>query len=288
MMKLTVRFIFLVLVFATPRMAAGQFSPEHAALNSLKKGKWEKAKKQLMKAIRKDSLNAGAYYALSVYYFSPANPAFHVDSAYKFVLRATSDFRVIPDRQRDRLRRLPVDSVILIQQRVKIDSAAFERAKLLNTEISYIDFLNRFQFASQRDRAVELRNEVAYLDALKLNTYDAFKSYLEKYPTSERASEAKSRYEKLLYETKTGDKKLSSYESFLIAHPETFYRKEVERHIFEIVTASGEIQSFENFLKKYPKSSAAPLARNIGYYLYREDELKIPATFLNDSIRNVP
>jgi len=264
-----------------------QLTAEHAAMNSLRKGKWEKARGQLAKAIKKDSLNPSAHFSLSIYFFTPANPDFQIDSAYRYTLQAFSNYQFTTAKQRDRLKRIPLDSIILTTHRERIDSAAFDRAKSKNTEIGYVDFLERFPLASQRMRAVELRDEVAYLDALKENTYAAFLKYLEKYPESDRAYEARVRYEKLLFESKTKDRKLSSYESFLLDHPATPYRKEVEKQIFEIVTASGEAVEFENFLKKYPKSSNAAMARNVLYHLLKEEERLISSTILNDSIRKI-
>ena len=275
----------LAVSVALPRLGWSQFSPENAAMNSMSKGKWERAKGQLRKATRKDSVNAAAHYGFSVYYFSRANSEFQIDFAYQYVIRATADFQLTAQKQRDRLRKFPLDSVILVRHREKIDSAAFERAKQKNTEFAYIDFLDRFPLAGQRMRAAELRDEVAYLDALKENTYNSFLKYLEKYPESNRASEARSRYEKLVYEAKTKDKKLTSYESFLIAHPATPYRHAAEQQIFEISTASGEAADFEKFLKKYPGSSKADAARNIVYHLLKEDDRTIAAAILTDSIR---
>lgn len=264
-----------------------QFSGEHAAMNNLRKGKWEKAKGQLTKAIRKDSLNPSAHYAFSIYFFTKENPDFQIDSAYRYVMNAFSDFQFVTSKQREKLKRIQLDSIVLVKHRQRIDSAAFERAKSENTESGYIDFLKRFPLALEQTQAVELRDEVAYLNAMKENTYASFLNYLEKYPESARALEAKTRYEKLLFESKTKDKKLVSYESFLLNYPSTPYRKEVERQIFEIATASGEIAEFDRFLKKYPQSSKAVEARNILYHLLKDDEQTIPRALLNDSIQKL-
>lgn len=271
----------------TPTWVMAQFSAEHAAMNNLRKGKWEKARGQLAKSIRKDSLNPSAHYALSIYFFTPANPGFQIDSAYRSVMNATSDFQRASTREREKLKKIPIDSTILVRHRQRIDSAAFERSKINNTEFGYIDFLKRFPLAIQRPQAIELRDEVAYLDAMKVNTYSAFLNYLEKYPESARASEAKSRYEKLLFESKTKDKKLASFESFLVSYPSSPYRKEVEKQIFEISTASGKVAEFEKFLKKYPQSSNAFEARGILYHLLKDDEEPIPNALLNDSIQKL-
>lgn len=286
-MCLRLGFVIVFMAVMLPRLTVAQFTAEHAAISNLKKGKWEKAKGQLDKAIRKDSLNPSARYTLSVYFFTPANPDFQIDSAYRYAMESLSDFQHTTLKQRDRLRKIPLDSMVLIHHRERIDSAAFARAKAKNSESGYIEFLTRFTFASQRIQAIELRDEVSYLDALRENTYGAFLNYLNKYPESARASEARLRYEKLLFEAKTKDKKLVSYESFLLDYPATPYRKEVERQIFEISASSGEAQSFEKFLKKYPQSSKSKQARNILYYILKEDNAPFPSFVLNDSIRQV-
>ncbi|MFZ2907082.1 MAG: WG repeat-containing protein [Cyclobacteriaceae bacterium] len=282
-MKRITAIVFFQVLFQVSALA--QFTAEHAAMNNLKKGKWEKARAQLSKAMRKDSVNAEARYILAVYFFTPSNPAFQIDSAYQHTMQALSDFQVTSLRHRDRLKKIPLDSMVLIMFRQQIDSAAFERAKRWNTEEGYIDFLKRFPFAIQQEQAAELRDEVAYVNAMKANTYVAFLKYLEKYPESARAPEAKARYDKLLFESKTKDKKLLSYESFLKEYPKTPYRLDVEKQIFEISTASGEASVFEKFLQNYPESSKSKLAQHILYYLLKDDDRLIPPFILNDSIR---
>lgn len=282
-MKRIIAIVFFQVFFQV--VATAQFTAEHAAMNNLKKGKWEKARSQLSKAMRKDSVNAEACYVLAIYFFTPSNPAFQIDSAYQYTLLALADFQVTSLRHRDRLKKVPLDSMVLIAYRQQIDSAAFERAKKVNTEEGYIDFLKRFPLAIQQQQATELRDEVAYVNAMKANTYTAFLKYLEKYPTSARVPEAKVRYEKLLFEAKTKDKKLVSYESFLKEYPATPYRPVVEEQIFEISTASGEASAFEKFLQDYPRSSKSKIAQHILYYLLKDDDRLIPRFILNDSIR---
>lgn len=281
--RFAVLLIFTTLV-ALPLKA--QLTSEFTALHNLEKQKWEKAKGQLMKVLRKDSLNAAAQYGLAVYYFSVDNPAYQIDSAYHRVSIALLKYHHTPHRQRDRWRKIPLDSVVLITYRERIDSAAFNRAVHINTESGYIDFLTRFTTASQQALALELRDEVAYIDALRENTYQSFLKYLNKYPSAVRAPEAKARYEKLLFEARTKDKKLSSYEAFLIENPSTPYRKIIEQQIFEIITSSGRVRDFEEFLLRYPESTKVQMARNILYHIL--EDVEIPnEKVVNDSIRKI-
>jgi hypothetical protein len=264
--------------------ANAQISAERLAINRIEKGKWLKAEHQLYRLLKKDSLNAEARYGLSKLYFSPAYPKFNIDSAYHYVQSSLVVYGGLSLRQRDRLKRFPLDSNILIEQRKKIDSVAFERAKKINTEMAYIDFITQFESASQREAAIELRNEVAFVDALKINTYPSFLAYLNMYPTSTRTNEARQRYEKLLFEEQTKAGKLVSYEEFLRDYPQSFYRKEVERNIFEIATAAGTYSVLIKFIEKYPQlASYGKMAKDILYHIEKESDGK-RYTFKSDSI----
>lgn len=267
--------------------AYAQLSPEFLAMSSLERGKWEKAKHQLMKALQKDSLNAGALYGYSRYYFTPLCPDFQIDSAYYYVIKAQQVLANSADKQRERWKKLPMDSVQLLIHRQKIDSAAFKRAADMNTESGYIDFINRFKNAVQQVRASELRDEVSYIDALKEDTYQSFEAYIKKYPNSSRAGEAKARYERLLFEAKTKDKRLASYENFLQAFPATPYRNEAEFQIFQIMTASGEPSTFQKFISKYPKSRNVKAAIDILYHFLKEEDRDFPVMLMSDSLQRI-
>jgi hypothetical protein len=267
---------------------AGYGQSAERAMNSLQKKRWPKAKDQLDKAIEKDSLDPAVYYVYALFYFTPGNPAYHIDSAYRSTVTSLQYYTMLPSRERDKLKRFPLDSMILTTLRSRIDSAAFERARQTNTEEAYIDFLNDFPTAIQREEAVKLRDEAAYQDAFKVSSYQSFLNFLQKYPQATRAPEAKTQYNKLIFESKTRDKKLSSYTRFLEEFPNTPYRQEVERNIFELFTISGHKQSFQSFIKQFPNSVYARKARSIVFHLELEhEEYHWPPGLLTDSLRYI-
>jgi len=276
-------FCFLVVTSAV----FAQLSPERAAQARMAKGKWAKAEQSVKKAIRKNAVNAEAKLVYAQWYFSPANPDFHIDSAYQYTLLSLNDYVQTDQRQRERMARFPLDSLLLITLREGIDSAAFERAKVINTELSYQRFLDQFEFARQRDNAIELRDEVSFLDALKANTYESFDKYLNKYPNSHRAAEAKSRYEKLLFEDQTRDGKLKSYELFFKNFPQSPYHELVTQQIFEISTASGKVSDYLDFIAKCKSTTQVKRAGDFAYHIARQMGQKIPGQILSDSLRRV-
>ena len=280
------RILLLVSLLTASIGAAAQLSAERQAVNRMQKGKWKGAEESLRKALRKDTLNPEAKLLFSRFYFSQDNPARNIDSAYRYAIRAIVAFPATTPKEKDRLKRFPLDSAILIGHRKKIDSAAFELAKRTNTEKSYQDYLSRFIYANELPAAIELRNEVAFVDALKVNTYKSFLDYLNKYPSSTRAAESRYRYEKLLYEEKTRDGKLRSFEAFYKEYPESPYRKEADKNIFEITTASGRPASFVKFISNYPTSAFRSRVQVILYHLSKEEDANVTMV-LTDSLKKV-
>ena len=277
----------MILMVLSPPVFA-QIGPLRAAQARMDKGKWIKSENSIEKALGKDPANAEAKLVYAQWYFSPGNPKSSIDSAYKFVLAATEDYDQADPRQKEKLQRFPLDSAILVRLRERIDSAAFERAKQYNSEGAYIAFLRRFTYAKQRKNAIELRDEVSFLDALRENTYQGFARYMEKYPESHRFGEASDRYEKLLFEDRTRDGKLKSYISFYREFPHSPFRGTALKQIFEVGTASGELQDFLEFISQY--KGAGPLtkrARDMALHIALQQHRQIPAAVLSDSVRQV-
>jgi hypothetical protein len=278
----------LILFFLlTAGVARAQLNPVRTALNRLQSEKWESAHRLLRKSLQKDSSNLEAIYVMARWYFSPGNPHHQLDSASYYTNRALRRFDTLTLREKERVQKFPIDSVALYALRSTIDSVAFERAKKLNTEAGYIQYIRSFPNARQVPRAIELRDEVAFLEALKINTYQSFFDYLKRYPQSHHAQAAADRYEKLLFEEKTKDRRLASFKNFLRQYPDSPYAGMALKNIFEISTASGEIGAFQKFMEEYPHGPYARLARDILFHLYKEREETMPTDLLTDSLKNV-
>ncbi|GHM98785.1 hypothetical protein WSM22_02750 [Cytophagales bacterium WSM2-2] len=248
-------------------------------------GNWTAARQSLFKIVHKDTLNVEAEILLSRWFFSNRNPNGNIDSAYKYCQAAIASFRMLAPKQKEKLK--PTDSVVIVLLQVKIDSAAFDRAKQVNTEKAYNDFLSGYPLTSHRVVATELRDESAFLEVLRKNSFQSFQEYIQRYPKSHRAKEAKTRYERLLFETRTGDRKLKSYESFVKDYPKSPFRFESERNIFAVLTANGASANFKKFIHDHPANSFTSFARDILFHVSRENEERFPEEFLTDSLKNV-
>jgi hypothetical protein len=284
--KIGVLFVLLMLlgnVFGQVNTSLGR-----AALKALEKKKWTRAEEKIKKSIAKDSLNPLGHFASALYYFKIQNPAYNLENAYEEIITAANTFGFASVKSRSRLQKVRLDSQRIVRLRKAIDSVTFKIVKQKNQEELYIRFLHQHPYAEQRTEATELRNEVAFLEAVNTNTYESFLSYLKKYPESIYAPAARKRYDKLVYESMTKEGTLQAYENFLQSHPNTPFRKETEKNIFELYSISGDQEKFLSFIKRYPQSSQRKRATDILFHLTLETEhVQWAANFLTDSLKQI-
>jgi hypothetical protein len=276
--------VFLLVLLLQAAPVFGQFKTERTALNKIRKGEWVSARHILNKLLRKDSVNTEANYVYSLLFFSNRYSHFNIDSAYAYWQKTNAQFKLSDIRARERFKKFPLDSIILTRLREKIDSAAFEEAKLTNTETSYQYFLDRYTSASQRASAIELRDEAAFVVALKQNTYQSFQKFLDRYPESHRANEARSRYDKLYFEFSTRNKTLKEFQEFVSQNPESGYKVSAIKNIFELSTQEGTEQCFDEFIRSYPGNGFAKMAGNILLHLKIGRQQH---SVLDDSLRKI-
>lgn len=264
-----------------------QINPFRQAIGRMEDGKWDNARQLLAKALKKDTVSIEVQWLLSVWFGDTRNPGFHIDSAYHYATVALQNYSSLDARTRDRLKKFPIDSLLLLQRIATTDSLAFDRARQTNTELAYGFFIDRYPNSTYRTEAVELRDEVCFLEALKQNTEQSYQRYLMQYPASKRATEAKSRYDKLVYTTRTRDGKLSSFRAFAATHPESPFIHEVHQQIFEMSTATGNADAFISFFQQYPTSRYGSFSRDLAFHVLKDSGAKLADALMTDSLREV-
>lgn len=279
--------LFILLLFCFYQQLNAQDNWVRQAQSKMQDGKWLAAKALLVRALQKDSTHVEANFTLARWFFAAPNPLSHLDSAYRSIRMAQSALSHSVPKQRERLAKAKIDDDLLLKFRIQIDSAAFERAKKINTVEAYNFFISNYSYSSQKVFATELRDEVSYLDALKKNNWQAFAEYFQRYPSSPRAEEAQKKYHTLLFQEKTRNRNLESYQSFVREFPSSPYVKQANQQIFEITTANGSIESFNNYFQQGGDYENKKIARNIALHLLLSQEQPIPQWFLNDSVQHV-
>jgi hypothetical protein len=274
----------LVVVILIPFLNLAQVPREKSAQKHISKQRWVKAFTTLEKSISREPAGAPAHYLLSTWYFSAGNPDFNVDSAYYYVQKSIRLWGAADSRNRSQWSRLPLDSLMLASLKARIDSAAFEQARQVNSVESYTDFIQDHPGSAQHQTAIDLRYVVAFEKAVAANTFESFKAFIQTYPEAPQVAQARNKYDELLFLNTTRDGRLESYEAFLRDNPDSPHRAVAEETMFEIVTAKGRAENFIDFLRRYPTSSMKKRASDILYHILRERNEPFPEEFSTDSI----
>lgn len=270
---------FIIGLFLCSCSVINRFDPTRPSTEQMTPRKWVRVDKVLRKELKKTPQDLNVNSLLASYLLIPQNPKFDIDSSYFHWKTAMDAWDKMPGNYP------PKTDSILIALRSRIDSAAFVRARVENTQRSYEQFIDRFPNAMEIAKATELRDELAYVDALRINSAEAFRVYVEKYPSSRRMKDASERYDELIYRERTHSRNVDDYRSFLADFPNSAYRDEAERFVFEVSTSSGLIDDYVTFITQYPSGSQSAKARNILYYLMRESGVVRPSTLDSDSLR---
>ncbi|KYG83273.1 WG repeat-containing protein [Roseivirga echinicomitans] len=242
------------------------------AFRLYEKGDTDKAIEVLNKSLEKESLNPAGNFLYSMIFVDSLFNEYSIDSAYHFVNKAISNFKQVKDaKDLAKLKEIGVDSVSLEKQKDKIDGLKFKVIKAKHTIEDYDWFLKKHNDAAQVPQAIQLRNHIAYENALAQNTWEGYLAFMTEYPKAEDFEKAMPLYEKLLFEEMTADGKLESLTGFLEEYPETPYHESVEKDIYEIVTATNSIEDYTGFLKKYPNEKLVQKSIPRLYHLFKEE-----------------
>src|ERR1041385_1174271 len=276
------RSFVLIFLFNSVFVSCSLQDPSRAAVTHISEKKWSVVPSEIRKALIKDTLGVYPKLVYANFFLANDNPAFNTDSAQRYAQKSLAAWKQSSSKQRQRL---VVDSAAIVKLSLRVDSTAFEIARRQNTVEAYTSFINHYPSAVDHLKAIELRDEVAYLEALRTNSPAAFKKYTETYPNSPRVQDADDRYEQLIFKEKTSSGTVDDYKSFLLQFPKSTFREQAEKFIFETTTSSGRIDDYLAFIQQYPSGSQSSKAKNILYYLMRDEGRQRPASVDNDSLR---
>ncbi len=214
---------------------------------------------------------AGAAYGLSVIYSSNNNPFYNLDSARHYILVSDSAFLKLEPKEKDYYRTIGVTAIQLQALRDSICEKAFTAAEAVSTIGGFNNYLQDYSFCTRTQRAVELRNVLAYKDAKSKNTSVAYRHFIDTYPGANDSHDAMIRYNERIYDEATSDKKIASYEKYLGMHPESPYKTQAENMIYTLSTIHKTIEEYHSYIKKYPVSRHSEEAWREIFKLYTKD-----------------
>ncbi|MGB0390630.1 MAG: WG repeat-containing protein [Salibacteraceae bacterium] len=211
------------------------------------------AKRLFEKSVKKDTIAAG--YGLSVIYSRKDNPFHQPDSALKFVLFSYNQFPNTNEKEQAELFAFGIDAEEINAQLQRVSELFLERAKDSMTTKAFNAFLLNHPWYKKRASVITVRDSLAFNDACKLNTWQAFESFFTTYPNAYQISEAKKRYLKLYFLEQTRDKSIESYASFAENNPMSPHREFAENEVYRLSITDQTPEAYHRFVLEYPDNA---------------------------------
>ena len=256
----------ILFIFLTLCMGHLHAQSPSRLMRTHEKGDFTKTRELVVKSLEKDSINPAAKYLYSILFMVDPFKQ-DTDSARWFINAAISDFEAVgPDVVED-LHKSGITKDSLNNQKLVVTTEAFARAKAQSTVYALDYFLQYYPEAPQTERAIFIRDSLAYDEAKDVNTWQSYKAYLETYPDSYYFRDADKHYQRLIFLDRTLDDKLSSYIRFLKEFPQTPHRDEIEWVILTRTTVDHKWESYLSFLRNYPQTHYRKLVTDVMYYI---------------------
>lgn len=256
----------LVLLISIDRVNANSITKAFSALNSFN---YFEAKRLFEKSMKNEV--AAASFGLSNIYFRSDNPFSQIDTAFKYILISDSTFQTVTSKKKLSYMKFNISQQTIDSLKNEIYSKAFNAYKSHN-RISELDkFIVNYPASPQFNDAIDLRNSLAFREAKKKDTYQAYQAFLDKYPLAKEVPAAKERYAITLFKVSTINNTLDEFEKYLINQPQSPFLSKVENSIYSLSTTKGTIKEYHNFIKKHPKNHNVETAWHNIYALYTAD-----------------
>ncbi len=263
--------IFSVLVFSLLMVFSGYSQSLVKAKKALEKGDYTKTIEILNKSLEKDSLAYGAHYLLSVIYLDSTSGHYDRDSAKYWIEKSLQARNINPTESLKDLEKAEMSPTELEPQFIRVLEDFYQFTLTSGSISEYDRFMGLFPNAPQVPRVLFLRDSLAYSRVEAEDTWEAYKSFMDQYPTSIFNDQAKRHYEIRLFKEMTGDGSLENYVQFLDEYPETPFRMLVEQSIFLQTTKEHTAQDYLSFLDKYPTTHLRQKIVNLIYYQAKSD-----------------
>ncbi len=217
---------------------------------------FSKAKAVLDKVLSKDATNYQALFLYAQLYFSSDNKGYQIDSAYHYASLSVAHLPAEKDKNYIKGFRYGFSKTRIFQLKKDVTEAAYFSAEQANKIGSYNHFIEVYQDDYFKNLAIKHRDDLAFGEAKTKMDFISFKEFMDKYPSSNQATEARGLYEKLLFENTTKEGSWQAYKHYLDNYPEAVFREEAlasyETLLFAEYELSKEPSKLYEFISLYP------------------------------------
>jgi hypothetical protein len=212
-----------------------------------------KAKQIFTKKLKKEK--SAASYGLAKIFSKSNNPFYNIDSARHYVLIAIDTYEQLKPKKQLKYQRFDFSMENALILRQDIANELYYRARRIDTENAYSQFIAENFWATQVPQAVFYRDSCAFDFANASGTSEAMQYFMEKYPTSVFETRAQDLFYRFQFEEQTRLGQEIHYANFIKEFPNNPYTSQADQKIFRFYEDKNSIKSFEKFIANYPNSA---------------------------------
>lgn len=226
---------------------------------------WDKLEKKLLPALQKQPRSVPYNHVAGQMYSNQHYPSYNLDKAYNHLNIAKAEFGKLSAADREKYAKY-VTSKKIQKDLDTVCQRLYNATMKSNSVASCNAFLKDYKRATDEQKAsvTLLRNQLAYADAQKTNTIEAFQNYITQYPNAENVQAAIKQRDKLAYETTIKRNTTNAFISFLKSYPQSEYAPDIQKRYGERMLngqlTENDYKSLEQFIQYNPQN---PLAKPI-------------------------
>lgn len=208
-----------------------------------------KARKVFLKSVKQHPVPSN--FGLSVITSRDNNPFYDLDSSYTYIDRALTHLATLKPKRAARYLRFDVDSARIAEQRRNVQSAGWKRAQTQHSIDGYQRFIENFGDSKWTNLAKDAQSALAFSEARALDTPDAYRDFLSKYPAARERYEANNRLDKALFDIYAKEGTIDSYSRFINDHPQSLHISEAQDAIYRLAVPEPDPTRLRGFIADY-------------------------------------
>ena len=223
---------------------------------------WDKLEKKIVPALQKQPKNIVVNYVAGLMYAHEEYPKVDYDKSYNCLVTSKLELARLSAEERNKY------SKYVTQKKIQtaLDTTCnrlYDKTIHSNSIGTCNAFLNNYKKAKQDliDGVIAYRNTLAFVEAQKQNTAEAYQSYVVNYPNAAEVSVAMKRRDKLAYEDVLKKNTCEAFMAYIKNYPNSEYTPQVQQlyvdKIFSEKTGGGTYSEYEQFVKANPKNKMA-------------------------------
>ena len=241
----------------------------------------KKAYKEAIVAFEKDldktGTQAAVHEQLALLYSNEQYQGQDLKKAYQHVGQSINSYQRLKLEDRKKLQKKGFSKLKVSKLQSNIVAKAHEQSKASNQVVQANHFLDFYTTASnyQVEQMLKHRDLIAFRDALKLNSFAAYREFYTQSKTSclQLNRELLLKAQKKLLESYITEKGWALYPNFEEKYPDNIYVKDAEIAYEYIKTASKKsLTSYQKFVKAYPYSPFMKFAKDAMFDLIMQQD----------------